>query len=715
MDKTLHILQKSSDGVPTGISLDMSLNMDEGEDFTEQPIVGLTDKIPLVKPYFKKKQRKLDAKCLHRALEDPILTSLLSTDTLVSGDGVFVPRNQSGRTPGNLCTAAVVKQNCVGQVCLKGPTAAEDATVATGEPGLISRDVDVEITDTTAELEETVRRGERAKISDSTPDCFQLKPGLRAAGSTDTIATPSRDIPPIVATQAPDQEGAIKSKDLLTSGGKNLPVKDCTGIQDPHSLFLQPDKGVLFQDKSEEASLDLVFELLTQLQYHTHQLDSVDICVNFLRGQCVYGNDCAHHHTVLPYHWQIRKSSSQTWQSIADDSQEQLERLYCNPDNEQVRLKFQGRVFALDFGTMRVCDLEFDCVRRLTTPPSPLPMPATNPNSTPSCHTVWKYYCRDNFGWREYSEPVVKLIEEASSRGLKEVRFITLQNQYILNIREGFQQNAVFGFRRQIKKRPMFMSSVMLTPHLQTLGGLSLSPLPASSSSVSASTDPSTSHPLSPTTTNPTSLFPETWLPMTMSQDFLRVPVSREDRSYRTVYSLFHKTVSETKFRIIKIQRVQNPFLWEKYKRKKEYMARRMSEMDRLLSERHLFHGTSADVVEGICKHNFDPRVCGKHATMFGQGSYFARKAVYSHNFSKRSPKGVHCMFLAKVLTGRFTVGNPSMRRPPPINPRDASSDLYDSCVDNWVDPQIFVIFNDDQSYPYFIIHYEEVPSTVTV
>lgn len=61
-------------------------------------------------------------------------------------------------------------------------------------------------------------------------------------------------------------------------------------------------------------------------------------------------------------------------------------------------------MFALDFGTMRVCDLEFDCVRRLSTPPSPLPLPATNPNPTPSCHTVWKYYCRDNFGWREYSE-----------------------------------------------------------------------------------------------------------------------------------------------------------------------------------------------------------------------------------------------------------------------------------------------------------------------
>lgn len=723
MDKTLHILQKSADGLPTGISLDVSLNMDEGEDFAEQQIVGLPDKIPLVKPYFKKKQRKLDAKCLHRALEDPILSTLLTTDTLVSGDGVFVPRNQPGRTPGNLCAAAVVKQNCMGQVCLKDRGTADNATAGAGVPGLITQEVDVELADTTADLEETERRGERPKITDSSPDCFQLKPGLREAGSAVTVTAPSRDIPSVVAPPVPPhQEGAIKNNDLLTSGATNLPVKDCTGVSDP--LLLQPDKGVLFQDKSEEASLDLVFELLTQLQYHTHQSDSVDICVDFLQGLCVYGNDCAHHHTVLPYHWQIRKTSSQTWQSIADDSQEQLERLYCNPDNEQVRLKYQGRMFSLDFGAMRVCDLEFDCVRRLSTPPSLLPLPATNPNPTPSCHTVWKYYCRDNFGWREYSEPVVKLIEEASSRGLKEVRFITLQNQYILNIREGFQQNAVFGFRRQIKKRPMFMSSVILTPHLQTLGGLSLSPLVCSTSSSSSSSssasssssiDLSASYPLSPTTTNPPSLFPETWLPMTMTQDFLQVPVSREDRSYRTVYSLFHKTVSETKFRIIKILRVQNPFLWEKYKRKKEYMSRRMSERDRQLSERHLFHGTSADVVEGICKHNFDPRVCGKHATMFGQGSYFARKAVYSHNFSKRSPKGVHCMFLAKVLTGRYTVGNPSMRRPPPINPRDPSSDLYDSCVDNWMDPQIFVIFNDDQSYPYFIIHYEEVPSTVAI
>ncbi|KAA0714841.1 TCDD-inducible poly [ADP-ribose] polymerase [Triplophysa tibetana] len=647
----------------------LALPTETGE-FAEHQM-RLADKIPLVKPYFKKKhaQRKLDAKCL-RALEDPILSTLLNSDALVSGDGVFVPRNQS-RPQRNICTAAVEKQARISQVCLKEED--EEGAVS----ALMAVDSDADVTVSVLSVEQKVTAIQRVTI-DANERRFQ--PQER------DVAAPSSDV-----------QGS-KLNDIYTA--ETLQGANCLSIKEG-SL-----KAEIFQDKSEEASLDLVFELLTQLQYHTHQEDGVSICVDFLQGVCVYGSDCAHHHTVLPYHWQIRRTDTQIWQSISDDSQEQLERLYCNPDNEHVRLKFPGRVFVLDFTSMRVCDLEFDLVRRLSTPSSSTDTP-TNTSPTPSCLTVWKYYCRDNFGWREYSEPVVRLIEEASGRGLKEVRFITLQNQYILNIREGFQQNAVFGFRRQIKKRPLFRSSILLTPYLQTLGGLS--------SAFLTSLENSGNQPLSPAPVAPSRVYPETWLNMTTSQDFLQVPVSRDDRSYRTVYGLFHKTVSETKFRILKILRVQNPFLWEKYKRKKDYMSRHMSEMDRMLNERHLFHGTSQDVVEGICKHNFDPRVCGKHATMFGQGSYFARKAIYSHNFSKRSPRGVHYMFLAKVLTGKFTVGNPSMRRPPPLNPQNPSSDLFDSCVDNWMDPQIFVIFNDDQSYPYFIIQYEEVGNTVAI
>ncbi|KAG7276898.1 LOW QUALITY PROTEIN: hypothetical protein CRUP_034774 [Coryphaenoides rupestris] len=581
MDTSLHVLQKPTDVSSGKIGgggcggggddvLDMSLGMDRRNGFGLPP-----DNIPLVKPYFKKKhgQRKLDTKCLHRALEDPILQTLLSTDALVTGDGVFVPHNESD-------TGEYMRGGGGGETDVYRPGVSEGPGAAGGGGGGVGvavavagllghTDTDAEMADTTAELEETERRRsvERPKLAalemrqrvamDSSSDCFQLKPTLRgrdvipAAGQTVTMAPPAR-VTPLASPPPPRQDGGrIKTADLFASeasrGAHCHPIKASRG---PPPLTQAPphDKGVLFQNKSEEASLDLVFELLTQLQYHTHQSEAVSVCVDFLQGLCVYGSDCAHHHTVLPYHWQIHSSSSHTWQSIADESQEQLERLYCNPDNEQVRLKFQGRVFSLDFGAMLVCDMEFDRVRRLSTPPSPTTAPplSPGPNPAPSCHT-----------------PVVRLIEEASGRGLKEVRFITLQNQYILNIKEGFQQNAVFGFRRQIKKRPMFTSSVMLSPHLQTLGALSSSPHPSSSS-----TDPLAAPlPLSPTACGPPTLFPETWLPMASSQDFLQVPVSREDRSYRTVYSLFHKTVSETKFRVLKILRVQNPFLWEKYKR----------------------------------------------------------------------------------------------------------------------------------------------------
>lgn len=272
----------------------LALPMETGE-FAEQQM-GLPDKIPLVKPYFKKKhaQRKLDAKCL-RALEDPILSTLLNSNALVSGDGVFVPRNLP-RPQRNICTAAVEKQSRISQVCLKEEDEEEeeesaDAVVAASELAVEQKVTDIQ----------------RVSI-DANERRFPPQERVEAVPSSDASGS--------------------KLNDIYTA--ETLQGANCLAIKE----------GEIFQDKSEEASLDLVFELLTQLQYHTHQGDAVSICVDFLQGVCIYGSDCAHHHTVLPYHWQIRRAETQIWQSIADDSQEQLERLYCNPDNEHVRLKF---------------------------------------------------------------------------------------------------------------------------------------------------------------------------------------------------------------------------------------------------------------------------------------------------------------------------------------------------------------------------------------
>ena len=62
-------------------------------------------------------------------------------------------------------------------------------------------------------------------------------------------------------------------------------------------------------------------------------------------------------------------------------------------------------------------------------------------------------------------------------------------------------------------------------------------------------------------------------------------------------------------------------------------------------------------------------------------------------------------MYYASVLTGEFTQGQSGMRVPPAkVSDR---SRLYDSVVDNPNAPGIFVIFNDTQAYPDYLITFK--------
>lgn len=91
---------------------------------------------------------------------------------------------------------------------------------------------------------------------------------------------------------------------------------------------------------------------------------------------------------------------------------------------------------------------------------------------------------------------------------------------------------------------------------------------------------------------------------------------------------------------------------------------------------------------------------------VYDEGSYFAVKASYSNNYSSQSGEKTRFMFLASVLTGEYTLGTHDFRRPPLKDPNNPASDLYDSCVDNEEEPNIFVIFNDEQCYPSYLIKY---------
>ena len=73
---------------------------------------------------------------------------------------------------------------------------------------------------------------------------------------------------------------------------------------------------------------------------------------------------------------------------------------------------------------------------------------------------------------------------------------------------------------------------------------------------------------------------------------------------------------------------------------------------------------------------------------------YFAVNAKYSANdgYSKPDANGNKYMFVARVLTGKYTKGEEYLKTPPPIDPQNPLK-LFDSVVDNSSFPAIFVIF----------------------
>ncbi|XP_068739891.1 protein mono-ADP-ribosyltransferase PARP14-like [Montipora capricornis] len=200
----------------------------------------------------------------------------------------------------------------------------------------------------------------------------------------------------------------------------------------------------------------------------------------------------------------------------------------------------------------------------------------------------------------------------------------------------------------------------------------------------------------------PSKQLPAHWSSMSSEMQYERVQLSPRSDEFKEVKKLFTKSIKKS-VEILRIERVQNPFMWEKYERKKENMS---AQRKASINEKRLFHGTSPNAVEAICKQNFDWRLHGKTGTMYGEGSYFALNSSYSDCYAPRCNRFSQFMFVAKVLVGSYTKGQSSYRRPPAKDPSNPVSDLYDSCVDNTGSPSIFVIFDTDQFYPEYIVEY---------
>lgn len=89
----------------------------------------------------------------------------------------------------------------------------------------------------------------------------------------------------------------------------------------------------------------------------------------------------------------------------------------------------------------------------------------------------------------------------------------------------------------------------------------------------------------------------------------------------------------------------------------------------------------------------------------YGKGTYFAVDASFSANdiYSRPDSNGRKHVYVARVLTGVYTLGRRGLITPPAKNPFN-STDLFDSVADNIQHPTLFVVFSDNQAYPEYLI-----------
>ncbi|NXE09534.1 PAR14 polymerase, partial [Lophotis ruficrista] len=194
-------------------------------------------------------------------------------------------------------------------------------------------------------------------------------------------------------------------------------------------------------------------------------------------------------------------------------------------------------------------------------------------------------------------------------------------------------------------------------------------------------------------------VLPATWDDM-QNQRLKIVELKPEAREYKDVEERFLKTCQSLK--IEKIERVQNPFLWKAYQIKKLEMDKKNGKRN---NERPLFHGTSKESLTLINNHGFNRSYAGMNAANFGNGTYFAVDASYSASdtYSKPDVNGKKYMYLARVLVGEYSKGTRGSITPAPKSASN-SIDLFDSSTDNVKQPSMFIIFNDIQAYPEYLI-----------
>ncbi|CAF1117593.1 unnamed protein product [Adineta steineri] len=183
-------------------------------------------------------------------------------------------------------------------------------------------------------------------------------------------------------------------------------------------------------------------------------------------------------------------------------------------------------------------------------------------------------------------------------------------------------------------------------------------------------------------------------LPSTWEQSMgnkLRFVVSSNSAEYKSITADFNQTMNGKYTQIIQIDRIQNERWYVQYVAHYKEFQQRLNRD----TEKCLYHGCSQQIAESIIENCFNRSFAGANGILYGAGVYFSSRAAYSHTFSRPNSNAERCMFVARVLIGKTTQGDTSIKSPPVG---------FDSTTDG---THIFVIYHDAQAFAEYLITYK--------
>ncbi|GAM19164.1 hypothetical protein SAMD00019534_023390 [Acytostelium subglobosum LB1] len=189
-----------------------------------------------------------------------------------------------------------------------------------------------------------------------------------------------------------------------------------------------------------------------------------------------------------------------------------------------------------------------------------------------------------------------------------------------------------------------------------------------------------------------------------------------QSAEYQAILQRVHQSIPTIV--MVKIERIQNKHLWERYATRKQQILKKMnvnvnnsnnSSTDLASTEMMLFHGTRANSPTLIYndEDGFDTRFSNQG--MWGVATYFADKASYSLTYSSVLPSRHRQMFYARTMLGDCThiMPNRAFTKPPqkPDNQK-GYTEYYDSISGETGGSKVYMVYENNRAYPEYLLTY---------